>query len=194
MINHIKNSLQQAMKAVEHLLSNPDALSRIAASSEIIIDAFEKGNRVFSCGNGGSMCDAIHFAEEFTGRYRKNRKSYPAIAISDPGYLSCAANDYGFDAVFSRYIEGVGMPGDCLVAISTSGNSLNVLNAVKAASAKGMKSIALTGRGGTDLEKSADICIVTPAGAYADRVQEMHIKILHIIIEMVERRFHPENY
>lgn len=194
MIKHIQNSLQNAQTALEDLLSNDDTLSMIEAAAEILIESFETDHRVFSCGNGGSMCDAMHFAEELTGRYRRNRKAYPAVAISDPSHLSCVANDFGYDFVFSRYLEGHGNKGDCLIAISTSGNSTNVLNAVKTANALGISVIGLTGNAETELNHLSDVCICTPGGQFADRIQELHIKVLHILIEMVERHFHPKNY
>jgi D-sedoheptulose 7-phosphate isomerase len=140
------------------------------------------------------MSDAMHFAEELTGRYRKNRPGFPAIAISDPSHLTCVANDFGYEQVFSRYLESQGGQGDCLLAISTSGKSPNVLKAIETARSLGMKVIALTGKSGSEMESRSDVCICTPGGSFADRVQELHIKVLHILIEMVERHFHPENY
>ena len=194
MINDIKASLKEAQNALENLVSNESALSQIVSAAEVLITGFKKGHRVFSCGNGGSMCDAMHFAEELTGRYRMDRKAYPAIAINDPSHLTCVANDYGYDNVFARYLEGHGTIGDSLIAISTSGSSPTVLNAAKVSKLIGIKVISLTGRLDSELEQLSDICISTPAGEYADRVQELHIKVLHILIEMVERHFHPENY
>ena len=140
------------------------------------------------------MCDAMHFAEELSGRYRLNRKALAAVAISDASHLSCVANDYGYEQVFSRYVEAHGRAGDCLVGISTSGTSRNVLAAAEAAKAAGVKVIALTGRPGSPLGALADIEICTPAGKFADRVQELHIKVVHILIELIERELFPENY
>ncbi len=194
MIQKIKASLQEAQRALENLLADEKTLADIKSAAEILIETFQKGGRVFSCGNGGSMCDAMHFAEELTGRYRKNRKGYPALAISDPGHLTCAANDFGYDFVFSRYLESHGRAGDCLLALSTSGKSPNVLQAIAAARSLGIKVIVLTGQKGSEMERRSDVCLCTPGGAFADRVQELHIKVLHILIEMVERYFHPENY
>ncbi len=194
MTEHIKSSLKEAQTALEGLLANEKTLARIESAAEILIKTFQKGGRVFSCGNGGSMCDAMHFAEELTGRYRKNRKGYPAVAISDPGHLTCVANDYGYEYVFSRYLESHGNKGDCLMALSTSGKSPNVLQAAKTGRAMGIKVIALTGKAGSEMENCSDVCICTPGGQFADRVQELHIKVLHILIELVERHFHPENY
>jgi D-sedoheptulose 7-phosphate isomerase len=194
MVNLIKASLKEAQSALERLLSDEETLTRIGSAADKLIETFKKGGRVFSCGNGGSMCDAMHFAEELTGRYRKNRRGYAAVAISDPSHLTCVANDFGYDYVFSRYLESHGSPGDCLLAISTSGKSPNVLKAVESARSLGMKVIALTGKTGSEMESRSEVCICTPGGAFADRVQELHIKVIHILIEMVERHFHPENY
>ncbi|MBI4763100.1 MAG: D-sedoheptulose 7-phosphate isomerase [Deltaproteobacteria bacterium] len=194
MIQKIKASLKEAQKALENLLADETMLARIKSASEILIETFQKNGRAFSCGNGGSMSDAMHFAEELTGRYRQNRPGFPAIAISDPSHLTCVANDFGYEQVFSRYLESQGGQGDCLLAISTSGKSPNVLKAIETARSLGMKVIALTGKSGSEMESRSDVCICTPGGSFADRVQELHIKVLHILIEMVERHFHPENY
>ena len=147
-----------------------------------------------ACGNGGSMCDAMHFAEEWTGRFQKNRAALPAIAFSDPGQLSCIANDFGYEQVFARYVEALGNEGDVLVAISTSGNSPNVLKAVEAARAKRITSVGLLGKGGGEMLDRVDVPILVPHAVWSDRIQEVHIKILHIVIEAVERELFPENY
>jgi D-sedoheptulose 7-phosphate isomerase len=194
MIAYIKSSLKEARDALDGLLADGATLAKIESAADILIETFKNKGRVFSCGNGGSMCDAMHFAEELTGRYRKNRKGYPAIAISDPSHLTCVANDFGYDYVFSRYLESHGAKGDCLIAISTSGKSPNVINAAKTGRAMGVKVITLTGKLGSEMESCSDVCICTPGGPFADRVQELHIKVLHILIELVERHFHPENY
>jgi len=194
MIEQIKASLNEARSALDGLVSDDAALSTVASAAGMLIDTIESGRRIYSCGNGGSMCDAMHFAEELTGRYRKNRNAYPAVAISDPSHLTCVANDFGYDYVFSRYLEGHGQAGDALVAISTSGSSPTVLTAAKTASSLGMQVVGLTGKRGSELQGLSDVCICTPGGQFADRVQELHIKVLHILIEMIERHFHPENY
>jgi D-sedoheptulose 7-phosphate isomerase len=194
MIQKIKASLKEAQKALEDLLADEVTLIKIKTAAEMLVQTFQNGGRVFSCGNGGSMSDAMHFAEELTGRYRKNRRGYPAVAISDPSHLTCVANDFGYDQVFSRYLESHGREGDCLIALSTSGKSPNVIMAIDTARSMGTKVIALTGKKGSEMESRADVCICTPCGAFADRVQELHIKVLHILIEMVERHFHPEDY
>jgi D-sedoheptulose 7-phosphate isomerase len=160
----------------------------------MLADVFAAGGRAYSCGNGGSMCDAMHFAEELTGRFRDDRRGYAALAISDPGHLSCVGNDYGYERVFARFIEAHGRSGDVLLAITTSGTSRNVVAAAQVAKGLGMKVIALTGRAGTPITECADIALVTPGGRYADRVQELHIKVIHILIELVERRLAPGNY
>jgi len=160
----------------------------------LLIASFENKGKAFSCGNGGSMCDAMHFAEELTGRYRNNRPGIAAVSISDPSHISCVANDFGYNFIFSRYIESHGREGDVLIAISTSGKSPNVVKAAEAAKALGVKVIALTGKPGSLLESLADVCICAPGGDYADRVQELHIKTLHILIELIERKLSPQNY
>ena len=194
MINHIENSLREAQVALNKLVQNAQSMQDIANAGSAIISAFEGKGRVYSCGNGGSMCDAMHFAEELTGRYRLDRAALPATAISDASHMSCVGNDLGYEQVFSRYLEAHGRPGDCLLAITTSGTSKNVMRAVRAAKALDMKVIALTGRRNPDLEALSDVYVCTPGGQFADRVQELHIKVLHILIELIERHFFPQNY
>jgi D-sedoheptulose 7-phosphate isomerase len=193
-VGAVKNTLNEALDALKALIGDEAMLQRIAAAGQVLADTFAAGGRAYSCGNGGSMCDAMHFAEELTGRFRDNRPGYAALAISDASHLSCVGNDYGYDQVFARFIEAHGRAGDVLLAISTSGTSKNVLAAVETAHQRGMKVIGLTGRAATPLAESADIAIVTPAGKYADRVQELHIKVIHILIELIERKLSPENY
>ncbi len=192
--DHIESSLREAENALKALLQNREAPAAIRAAALELIAVFERKGRVFSCGNGGSMCDAMHFAEELTGRYRRDRAPLPALAISDASHISCVGNDYGYDQVFSRYLEAHGRSGDCLVAISTSGTSLNIVRAAQMAQSLGMKVITLTGRPNSPLLGLSSVYVCTPAGAFADRVQELHIKVLHILIEMVERHFFPGNY
>ncbi|MBR2961113.1 MAG: D-sedoheptulose 7-phosphate isomerase [Burkholderiaceae bacterium] len=194
-VTDVKVALLDAQKALDALLANEEALNAIDAAGQLMADTIAAGGKILSCGNGGSLCDAMHFAEEMTGRYRLNRPGFAAIAISDPSHMSCVGNDYGYDEVFARYTQAVGREGDVLLAITTSGTSKNVIKAVEAAKANGMKVVGMTGRAGTPLAEMADIAIVTPSGsAYADRVQELHIKAIHIMIELVERRLAPENY
>ncbi len=194
MLNYIVNSLVESKTSLEKLLSNEEALLAINKAAVKLIQAFEANRTVFSCGNGGSMCDAMHFAEELTGRYRKERRGFPAVAISDPGYLTCVGNDFGYEDIFARYLLSHAKEGDCLLAISTSGSSKNILKAIHSAKSLGMEVIGLTGRINSPVAMESDISICTPAGQFADRVQELHIKILHILIELIERHFCPENY
>lgn len=185
-IDLIKKNLQESKDVLEKFLSDATSIEKIAAASSMMIDAIKGGGKVISCGNGGSMCDAMHFAEELSGRFRDDRRALPALSISDPSHLSCVGNDYGFDHVFSRYVEALGKNGDVLLAISTSGNSANVINAVHAAKKTGMKVIALTGKDGGKLASLADVEIRAPHSAYADRAQEIHIKVIHCLIHLIE--------
>ena len=191
---HIETSLREAQAALDTLLRNPAALGAVERAAMVLIDVFTAKGRVYACGNGGSMCDAMHFAEELTGRYRNDRAALPATAISDAGHLTCVGNDLGYDQVFSRYIEAHGRPGDCLVALSTSGTSKNIVRAAQAAQTLGMRVIVLSGRASPALEALSTVYVNTPGGSFADRVQELHIKVLHILIELIERHFYPENY
>jgi D-sedoheptulose 7-phosphate isomerase len=165
----------------------PENMEKIAEAIGIMSQALQKGGKIISCGNGGSMCDAMHFAEELSGRYRNNRKALAAVSISDPSHISCVANDYGYDFVFSRYVEGLGNSQDVLLGISTSGNSKNVILAVEAAKAIGMKTIVLTGKDGGKLAALADLEIRAPHSEYADRAQEIHIKVIHSLIDGIEQ-------
>ena len=188
-----KNSLNEARETLIKFLESPELLKKCSDFSEILTTCFKSEHNMFACGNGGSHCDAMHFCEEFTGRYRKDRKPLGALALGDPSHVTCVSNDYGFEHIFSRQIEGLGKAGDVLVGISTSGNSQNVINAIKVAKAKGLKTIALLGKDGGKLKDLADLSIVVPAET-ADRIQEMHIKLIHTVIETVERELFPENY
>lgn len=189
----VRAALDEAASALDRLRADGEMLARIERAGELLAATFAAGGRAFACGNGGSMCDAMHFAEELSGRFRDDRPAYAAVAISDPGHLSCVANDYGYEQVFARYLRAHGRAGDALLAISTSGGSRNVLAAAQVARELGLRTIALTGRAGTPLVELAEIAIVTPGGRYADRVQELHIKVIHILIELVERRLAPRS-
>jgi D-sedoheptulose 7-phosphate isomerase len=193
-IASVRAALAEAAASLERLYGDEATLAAIARAGHVLADTFAAGGRAYSCGNGGSMCDAMHFAEELTGRFRDNRPGYAALAIGDAGHLSCVGNDYGYEQVFARFVEAHGRAGDVLLAISTSGTSKNVVAAARTAKGLGVRVIALTGRAATPLVELADIAIVTPAGRYADRVQELHIKVIHILIELVERRLAPDNY
>lgn len=184
----ILSELQEAADVLDKFIKDENNLKLIQDAALLISDSFKQGGKVLSCGNGGSHCDAMHFAEELTGRYRENRPSYPAIAISDVSHLSCVSNDFGYEFVFSRYLEGVGNKGDVLFGLSTSGNSQNVINAMKTAKEKGMKVIAMTGKDGGKMaaEGLADVEIRVPHFRYADRTQEIHIKVIHILMMLIE--------
>jgi D-sedoheptulose 7-phosphate isomerase len=185
--HQIKAELKQASEVLDKFLTDDHNIQTIQDAALLLANNFKQGGKVLSCGNGGSHCDAMHFAEELTGRYRENRPGYPAIAISDPSHLSCVGNDFGYDFVFARYIEAVGQHGDVLFAISTSGNSANIIKAIDAAKNKGMKVITLTGKDGGIMANQADVEIRVPHFGYADRIQEIHIKIIHILIMLIEQ-------
>ncbi|ATG14831.1 MULTISPECIES: D-sedoheptulose 7-phosphate isomerase [Providencia] len=183
----IRGELNEAADTLSKFLSDDANLQAIEKAAVLLADSFKAGGKVISCGNGGSHCDAMHFAEELTGRYRENRPGYPAIAISDVSHLSCVSNDFGYEFVFSRFVEAVGQKGDVLLGISTSGNSGNIIKAIEAARAKGMKVITLTGKDGGKMAGSADVEIRVPHFGYADRIQEIHIKVIHILIQLIEK-------
>jgi D-sedoheptulose 7-phosphate isomerase len=183
----IRTELNEAAETLNKFISDPANIESIQRAAVLLADSFKAGGKVISCGNGGSHCDAMHFAEELTGRYRENRPGYPAIAISDVSHISCVGNDFGYEYIFSRYLEAVGQKGDVLLGISTSGNSGNVIKAIEAARAKGMKVITLTGKDGGKMAGSADVEIRIPHFGFADRVQEIHIKVIHILILLIEK-------
>lgn len=158
----------------------------IAQAGKLMVEALQNDGKILSCGNGGSMCDAMHFAEELTGRYRENRKAIGAISLSDVSHISCVSNDFGYDFIFSRYLEAIGRKGDVLLAISTSGNSKNVLEAIKTAKEKGIKVVGLTGKSGGKMAELCDVEIRAPYSEYADRAQEIHIKVIHSLIDFIE--------
>lgn len=188
MLEVIREELFQARDVLERFLEDEQNLMHIQRAADTISKSLADGNKVLSCGNGGSHCDAMHFAEELTGRYRENRPPFAALAISDPSHISCTANDFGFDHVYSRFIEGVGASGDVLLAISTSGNSVNILHAIAAAREKGMHVVGLTGNDGGKMRDQCDTVICVPHQGYADRIQEVHIKIIHILILLIEKK------
>lgn len=183
----IRGELSEAADTLAQFLNDEANIQAIEQAAVLLADSFKAGGKVLSCGNGGSHCDAMHFAEELTGRYRENRPGYPAIAISDVSHLSCVSNDFGYEFVFSRFIEAVGREGDVLLGISTSGNSGNIIKAISAAREKGMKVITLTGKDGGKMAGTADIEIRVPHFGYADRIQEIHIKVIHILIQLIEK-------
>jgi D-sedoheptulose 7-phosphate isomerase len=183
----ILNELKEAAEVLNKFLSDRTNIESIEKAAGLIIHSIKNGGKVLSCGNGGSSCDAMHFAEELTGRYRENREPIPAIAIADPSHITCTGNDFGFNHIFSRYLKAVGQKGDVLLAITTSGNSENILLAAQVAKEKNIKVIALTGKGGGKLAPYADVLINVPHQGYADRIQEVHIKVIHVLMLLIEK-------
>jgi D-sedoheptulose 7-phosphate isomerase len=180
--------LQQSAAVLNDFLNEPSNTESINAAANLLVDAINGGGKVICCGNGGSHCVAMHFAEELTGRYRENRNPMPALSISDPGHLTCVGNEYGYEFVFSRFVDAIGQPNDVLLAVSTSGNSLNVIKAAQSAQNKGMKVVALTGKNGGKLAGYADVEIRVPHFGFADRIHEIHYKIAHILIVLLEKQ------
>ena len=182
----ILKELNEARNVIDNFIADEVTINAINEAAEIMIECIRNEGKIISCGNGGSMSDAMHFAEELTGKFRDERSPIPAISISDPSHITCVGNDYGFDAIFSRYIESIGKNGDTLLAISTSGNSANVIRAAEEANKKGIKVISLTGKDGGELANLSDIEIRDPHLGYSDRIQEIHIKRIHILILLIE--------
>mgnify|MGYP001039044433 FL=1 len=184
----IQNSLEQASRLLAEFIAEDGNIEKIRTAAGLMTEALRNKGKIISCGNGGSLCDAMHFAEELTGRFRHDREALPAVAIADPAHITCVGNDYGFDYIFSKYLEAHGKAGDVLLAISTSGNSVNILKATDEARRKGMKIVGLTGKDGGEMRNKCDVCIVVPWYEYSDRIQEIHIKIIHILIECIEKQ------
>lgn len=184
----IAAEFQQAAQVLEKFMSNEHNLHLVEEAAKIIATSINNGGKVISCGNGGSHCDAMHFAEELTGRYRENRKAIPALCISDPSHISCVSNDFGYEFIFSRYLEALGNKGDVLLGLSTSGNSMNIIRAAQTAREKGMKVIILSGKDGGKLAPLADLELRVAHHGYADRIQEVHIKIIHILMLLIEKQ------
>lgn len=184
--DRIAGEFTEASLALTDMLKT-DTPARVAAIAETISATLRAGGRVLACGNGGSLADAVHFCEELTGRYRADRPALAAIACSDPGHITCAANDFGYERVFSRWVEALGRPGDVLIVLSTSGNSPNLLRAVESARERGLTRAALLGRGGGVLAGQCEHQVIVP-GRTADRIQELHMLILHAVVGAVERR------
>jgi D-sedoheptulose 7-phosphate isomerase len=183
----ITSHLNEASVVLNNFLDNAENIEKIESAAQIIADAIKSGGKIFSCGNGGSHCDAMHFAEELTGQYRNARPALPAIAIGDASHITCTANDYGFEEVYSRFLSGLGRPGDVLLCLSTSGNSANIIKAALEAKKLQMRTIALTGKTGGRLADMVDIELRVPHQGYSDRIQEVHIKIIHVLIYLVEK-------
>lgn len=189
----IKNALTEAYSTLDKFLADSHNIKSVELAIQTMVSSLNEGGRIISCGNGGSLCDAMHFAEELTGRFRRDRAAIPAIAIADAAHMSCVANDFGYDHVFERFVQAWGNPGDVLLAISTSGNSKNVIKACEAAKEKGMKVIGLLGKNGGLLKDLVDCPIIVPSTS-TDRIQEIHIKLIHVFIEGIERAKFPEHY
>jgi len=184
----IQSHFLEALQTLQRFLDDEKQMNNIDLAAKTMIQAIQNDGKILSCGNGGSHCDAMHFAEELSGRYRENRKALAAIAISDPSHISCVSNDFGYDFVFSRFIEGLGQPGDVLLGISTSGNSANIIKAVETAQQKGMEVVLLTGKDGGKLAGYKNVTeIRVEHVGYADRIQEIHIKVIHILILLIEK-------
>ncbi len=186
----VRKNFEESAKILSEFMAS-EAMEKIAGAGKEMSAALAKGKKIISCGNGGSMCDAMHIAEELSGRFREDRKALAAISISDPSHITCVGNDHGFEYVFSRFIEATGNEGDVLLAISTSGNSENVLNAIRAAKEKKMVVIGLTGKDGGKMAGLCDIEIRAPYSKYADRAQEIHIKVIHSLIQLIESALTP---
>jgi D-sedoheptulose 7-phosphate isomerase len=184
----IQQSLRESQDVLAQFLSDPSKLDAIEKAADCLVGALQQGKKILSCGNGGSHCDAMHFAEELSGRYRENRPALAAMAISDPSHITCVSNDFGYNYIYSRFIEGLGSQGDVLVGISTSGQSANIIEAVKAAQEKGMKVVLLTGKDGGALAGMGAIEIRVDHFGFADRIQEIHIKVIHILIQLIESK------
>lgn len=185
-IETVKSNFKEAQRLLEEFVTDEKSWIAIEKAGNELVTAFQNGKKIIACGNGGSMADAIHFTEELTSNFRRKRKGLPALVVSDPGYLSCASNDFGFENVFSRYVDTMGQAGDVLFAISTSGNSENILRAVNQAKQKGLRVVALTGKGGGKLSTLCDIEVRAPYSDFSDRTQEIHIKIIHSLIHYIE--------
>ena len=183
----IVHSLNEAQQTLHAFIESDDTVECIARAATLCAVSLAAGGKIITCGNGGSLCDATHFAEELTGRYRQTRRPLPALCINDPAYLTCTANDFSYADVFARYVEGMGHEGDVLLAFSTSGTSENVLRAAEAARRKGMTVIALTSKGDNPLSAMADVAVCAPRAPHSDRIQEIHIKVVHILIECIEQ-------
>jgi D-sedoheptulose 7-phosphate isomerase len=184
----IIEQLEEAANVLNAFLNDEESIKKIEETASLMADSILNGGKIMTCGNGGSQCDAMHFAEELTGRFRENRRPLPAISIADTSHITCVGNDFGFEHIFSRFVEGLGKTGDVLLAISTSGNSENIVNAALSAKKDGISVVALTGKGGGKLAHIADIEIRVPHSGFSDRIQEIHIKIIHILILLIEQK------
>ncbi len=185
--DRIAGHFNEAATVLERFRSDAANLQAVEAAGELMVRSLKAGGKLISCGNGGSMCDAMHFAEELTGKFRDDRAPIAALSISDPSHITCVGNDHGFDQVFARFVQAHGKRGDVLLAISTSGNSPNVLKAAETARGQGVLVVGLTGKDGGRLAPLCDVEVRVPHHGFADRVQEVHIKVIHALIDHIER-------
>lgn len=192
-MTYIEQNLIQAKEVLEKFTQNKSNISLIEQAANALADCLGNGGTIMSCGNGGSMCDSMHFVEELTGRFRKDRRALKAISMGDPSHITCVANDFGYEHIFSRNVEAWGSAGDCLLAISTSGNSQNVIKAAELAKSKKMVVIGLLGKSGGKLKDLSDFPIIVESDV-TERIQEIHIKIIHAFIEGIERQLFPSHY
>ncbi len=182
----ILSELQQAQGVLAEFIGSEQNIRAIEQAASLMVESLNGGGKILSCGNGGSLCDSNHFAEELTGRYKRNRRPLAAFSMGEAAHITCTANDFGFEEIFSRMAEALGKPGDTLLAISTSGNSANIVRAARVAKEQGMRVVALTGKDGGELASIGDVNIQAPATPYSDRVQEIHIKVIHILVQLIE--------
>mgnify|MGYP002622912832 CR=1 FL=1 len=192
-LNFIQNAFTDAENTLQKFMGNPDNIKKIQSSINYFVETLKNDGRLLSCGNGGSMCDSMHFVEELTGRFRKDRPPLAAMSMGDPSHITCVSNDYGYKYIFSRHVEAWGRKGDTLLAISTSGNSENVILAVEAARKQKMNIVGLLGKGGGKLKDMVDVPLIVD-NSVSDRIQEIHIKLIHIFIEGIERELFPQHY
>jgi D-sedoheptulose 7-phosphate isomerase len=190
---YIADSLNQSLETLQKFISNEDNIKKVEKATQLMLESIKAGGRILSCGNGGSMCDSMHFVEELTGRYRKDRDPIAAMSMGDPSHITCVANDYGYEYIFERHVRAWGRKGDTLLAISTSGNSKNVILATEEAKKIGMNVVGLLGKSGGELKDMVDVPIIVDC-PITDRIQEIHIKLIHIFIEGIERSLYPEHY
>lgn len=190
---HVLSAINDAVRAIESLKTDK-AQDFIERFSSLIVDCYNKGGKLLIAGNGGSLCDSMHFAEEMTGQFRKKRRALPAIAFADPGHMSCVSNDMGFQEVFSRNVEAFGKKGDIFIALTTSGNSLNLIEAIDSAKKQGLHTVAFLGKTGGKIKNTCDLEWIVEGFTTSDRIQEAHMAAIHIIIEQVERKLFSSLY
>lgn len=185
-MEEIRRGFAEASRVLQAFMEAPETWQKMQKAGDLMVETLRSGGKILSCGNGGSMCDAMHFAEELSGRFRLDRRPLAGLALSDVSHMSCVANDFGYDYVFSKQVEALGRPGDLLLGISTSGNSRNVLEAIAAARRAGMKVVGLTGKSGGEMASLCDVEIQAPKTEFSDRAQEIHEKVIHSLVHYIE--------